>query len=56
MFERLMSALVVGLPLGGLSALILVPFARELSGRLIAQYAATDALTASVSSYSLGTK
>jgi leader peptidase (prepilin peptidase)/N-methyltransferase len=56
MFERLMSALVVGLPLGGLSALILVPFARELSGRLIAQYAATDALTASVSSYSSGTK
>lgn len=56
MFERLMSALLVGLPLGGLSALILVPLARELSGRLMTQYAATDALPASLNSQSLGAK
>ena len=51
-----MSALLVGLPLGGLSALILVPLARELSGRLMTQYAATDVLPASLNSQSLGAK
>lgn len=56
MFERLMSALLVGLPLGGVSALILVPFARELSRRLMMQYAATNALAASLSSRSIGAK
>ena len=56
MFERLMSALVVGLPLGGLSALILVPFVRDWSRRLMMQYAASDALKANVSSHSLETK
>jgi leader peptidase (prepilin peptidase)/N-methyltransferase len=56
MFERMFSALVVGLPLGGLSALILVPVARELSRRLMTQYAAPDALAASLSSHSPGAK
>jgi len=40
MFEKLTTALAIGLPLGGLGALLLVPAARALSGRLVAQSAA----------------
>lgn len=56
MFERLLSALVVGLLLGGLSALLLVPLAREWSGRLLEQYSTIDTRAASLSTHSLGTK
>jgi leader peptidase (prepilin peptidase)/N-methyltransferase len=42
MFERLMTALVIGLSLGGLGAWLLVPAARILSGRLLLQNPATD--------------
>ena len=56
MFERLMTALVIGLPLGLLSALILAPLARELSGRLSLQFSATGAPPASPRTHSLGTK
>jgi len=56
MFERMLSALVVGLPLGGLSALILVPLARELSWRLMVQCVATDSPTASLSAHRQGAK
>jgi leader peptidase (prepilin peptidase)/N-methyltransferase len=38
MFERLMTALVIGLLVGGLGALLLVPVARIVSSRLLAQY------------------
>ena len=50
MFERLMTALVIGLPLGVLSALILAPLARELSGRLSLQCSTTVAPPASLGS------
>jgi len=56
MFERMFSALVVGLPLGGLSALILVPVARELSERFMVQCVVTDSLTASLSTHRQGAK
>jgi len=42
MFEKMMTALLIGLPFGGLSALLLVPAARVWSSRLLAQQAATD--------------
>jgi leader peptidase (prepilin peptidase) / N-methyltransferase len=41
MFEKLTTALVIGLPLGGLGAWLLVPLARALSERLVAQEEAT---------------
>jgi len=56
MFERLLSALLIGLPLGVLSALILVPLARELSGRLMAQYLAADASAPRSSPHRSGAK
>ena len=48
MFERLMTALLIGLPLGGLSALILVPVARKVSGRLPGRLAGADSVAQSV--------
>jgi len=56
MFERLMTALVIGLPLGGLSALILVPVAREVSGRLLVGCAMADLFAKGVSQNSPKTK
>lgn len=56
MFERLMTALVIGLPLGLLSGLMLAPLARELSARLSLQFSAIDAPSASQGSPSSGTK
>jgi prepilin signal peptidase PulO-like enzyme (type II secretory pathway) len=56
MFERLMSALTIGLPLGVLSALVLAPLARGLSERLMAQYAATEAPSTSLRSRHLNIK
>lgn len=56
MFERLMTALVIGLPLGVLSALILAPLARELSGRLSLQFSATDTRPASLGARATGAK
>ena len=48
MFEKLRIALVIGLPLGGLGAALLVPAVRVLSGRLVAQYEASDRLLLSL--------
>jgi leader peptidase (prepilin peptidase)/N-methyltransferase len=56
MFERLMSSLTIGLPLGVLSALISAPLARELSERLMAQCVATEAPSASLHSCCSNTK
>jgi leader peptidase (prepilin peptidase)/N-methyltransferase len=42
MFEKMMTALLIGLPLGGLGALLLVPAARVWSERLLTQHAAID--------------
>lgn len=48
MFEKLTTALLVGLPLGALGAWVLVVAARVLSEHLMAHYAATDLLVLSL--------
>ena len=56
MFERLTTALVIGLPLGGLSAALLVPAARVLSERLLAQSAAAAPMDSGMIQRQPGTK
>ncbi len=42
MFERLTTALLVGVPVGALSAMVLVPLARRLPHHLLAKWGASD--------------
>ncbi|MEI8402046.1 MAG: A24 family peptidase, partial [Alcaligenaceae bacterium] len=48
MFDRLVAALLIGLPLGGLSAALLVPAARVVSECLLAQSAAAGSMVSGV--------
>jgi leader peptidase (prepilin peptidase)/N-methyltransferase len=56
MFEKLTTALLIGVPLGGLGALLLVPVARVWSERLLTQIAATEPLVVDVVSQHPHTK